>query len=135
MLVQLTLVVSMLSLAACHSGSCCAPSAAAHKSVAELTPHEVSALAKSASITIVDANPKAVFDEGHVPGAKWMATDDVTSVLPKDRSARIVFYCYNEACGASHTAAQTAVAAGWTSVARMPAGISGWKAAGLPIEK
>ena len=64
-----------------------------------------------------------------------MATEDVRAVLPVDHQALVVFYCYSEACGASHAAAKNAVAAGWTNVARMGAGITGWKAAGLPVGK
>ena len=48
---------------------------------------------------------------------------------------KVVFYCANEQCGASHKAAARAVLAGWSDVAVMPAGIAGWKNAGKPTDQ
>jgi rhodanese-related sulfurtransferase len=100
-----------------------------------VAPAELAKLRESTpNLAIIDANPKAVYDKGHVPGAKLLESDDVKTVLPADHAAPVVFYCYNDACGASHAAAKDAIAAGWTNVSRMKAGIAGWKAAGLPVE-
>jgi rhodanese-related sulfurtransferase len=113
-----------------------APAAApASTDVKIVAPAELAKLRETTpNLAIFDANPKTVYDKGHVPGAKLLDTDDVKQVLPADHAAPVVFYCYNEGCGASHEAARQAVAAGWTNVSRMKAGITGWKAAGLPVE-
>ena len=123
------------SLSACERDSA-PPKVADPAPVAEMTPAEVSALmARDRSALIVDVNPRGVYDEAHIAGAVWMSSSDVDfDELPDDRSAAIVFYCYNEMCGASHQAASATVERGWTNVARMPAGIVGWKAAGLSVE-
>jgi len=136
MLIQLFLVLTTISLAACDRDLCSVAPPSEVKSMQLVTPHELQALMRTdRTLAIIDANPKEVFDEGHVPGARWMATENVRDALPTDRATLVVFYCYSEACGASHTAAKSAVAEGWTNVARMSAGITGWKAAGLPVEK
>ena len=83
-----------------------------------------------------DVNPREIYDEGHLPSAIWMSSIELQlNALPQDRDAKVIFYCYNELCGASHQAASAAVAKGWRNVARMPAGIRGWHAAGLDIEE
>jgi rhodanese-related sulfurtransferase len=45
-------------------------------------------------VAIVDANPPEVFQEGHLPGARWYRSGPtLASVLPDDHSTRLVFYC------------------------------------------
>ena len=40
---------------------------------------------------------RARYEQGHIPGARWVGHDEVTAAaLPADRNARVVFYCYNE---------------------------------------
>jgi rhodanese-related sulfurtransferase len=91
---------------------------------------------KPRALHIYDANPKEVYEQGHLPGARWIAFDHVTpDSLPKDRSAILVFYCYNDQCRASHRAATSAIDLGWQKVHVMPAGIRGWQKAGKPVEK
>lgn len=47
---------------------------------------------------VYDDNPKDVYDAGHVPGAKWLDSDNVTAAaLPADHSATLIFYCHSEA--------------------------------------
>ncbi len=74
--------------------------AAGHETeLASMTPDEVDArLAKNdGSFYVFDNNNKKVFDEGHVPGAKWLDFAAVKeSDLPSDKSATLVFYCANE---------------------------------------
>jgi rhodanese-related sulfurtransferase len=86
-------------------------------------------------LAVFDANDRETYDERHVPGATWVDYDGVTrEQLPADTSTPLVFYCYNEACSASHVAAESAVAMGFSSVSVMGAGITGWVAAGQPVE-
>lgn len=84
---------------------------------------------------VFDANSRETYDEGHVPGATWIHYDSVTAaVLPADTSAQLVFYCGGPTCGAAPAAATTAIELGYTNVAVMRAGISGWRDAGQPVE-
>jgi hypothetical protein len=46
---------------------------------------------------VYDNNPKERYDEGHLPGARWVSSKDVTAaVLPPDKSATLIFYCASE---------------------------------------
>jgi rhodanese-related sulfurtransferase len=84
---------------------------------------------------IYDCNGAQLFAQGHIPGATLMAFDKVTAqVLPKNKSATLIFYCFNAQCGASPVAARAALALGYTNVFHMADGILGWKKAGLEIE-
>ena len=45
-----------------------------------------------------DANPREMYDRGHVPGATWVEYDQVhRDTLPKARAETLIFYCANEA--------------------------------------
>ena len=48
------------------------------------------------AFTLVDARPKAAFDEGHLPGAISIYVEDLTrswDQLPADKTRQVVFYC------------------------------------------
>ncbi len=55
---------------------------------------EVERMLGDPRVAIVDANPYDVFQQGHVPGARWYGPgSSLASVLPADRTTRLVFYC------------------------------------------
>jgi rhodanese-related sulfurtransferase len=91
-----------------------------------------------AKLTIVDANNKETRTKyGVIPGAMLLSSSskfDVSKELPADKSSKLVFYCANEKCQASHQAAKKAAKAGFTDVAVMTDGIMGWKSSGQPTE-
>jgi rhodanese-related sulfurtransferase len=88
-----------------------------------------------AALFIYDNNQKAVFDKGHIPGAKWVPSDKVqASDLPADKAATLVFYCANEQCGACHEGASSALKLGYSKVFILPSGIEGWQKAGKATE-
>jgi rhodanese-related sulfurtransferase len=59
-----------------------------------VTVEDVARMLGAPKVAIVDANPREVFDEGHLPGARWYRSGpSLASVLPEDRSAKLVFYC------------------------------------------
>ena len=65
--------------------------------VPEMTVDEVEAgIAKTGSLFVFDANPKDVYEEGHVPGAKWVPKKVTADMLPADKSSKLVFYCASE---------------------------------------
>lgn len=86
--------------------------------------------------TVLDANSTQTrILLGVIPGARLLShyKDYDLGELPPARDRKLVFYCANEACGASHEAAGKALAAGYTDVAVLPAGVAGWRRAGKAI--
>lgn len=84
---------------------------------------------------VYDANSLEQYRQGHVPTAKWVPYDSVTKQhLPSKQDALLIFYCYNEMCSASSTAAQQARSLGYSNVRVMEAGIEGWQKAKQPTE-
>ncbi|HVE82994.1 MAG TPA: rhodanese-like domain-containing protein [Myxococcales bacterium] len=110
--------------------------ASAKKAVQSISVKDLAAAKQAGKATIYDANnTETRQQEGVIPGAKLLTSAvkyEPSKELPADKSGQVVFYCYNEACGASHMAAKRASEAGYTDVAVLPAGIKGWKAAGQP---
>ena len=104
-----------------------------------VTVQEVASLTKEKKATAVDANgEKTRSKEGVIPGAILLTSSsqfDPAKELPAKKDSKLVFYCANNHCGASHAAANKAIEAGYTDVAVMPEGIAGWKAAGQPTNK
>ena len=101
-----------------------------------LTIDEVEARLGQPGVYLYDANPREMYDEKHLPGARWIEWNHVTAgQLPSDRSATLIFYCAIDACSASHESAASAIKLGYRNVFVMPRGILGWKKAGKPIEK
>jgi rhodanese-related sulfurtransferase len=83
-----------------------------------------------------DVNPREMYADQHLPGATWIAYDEVTAAaLPPDRDAPLVFYCAIDQCSASHESATRAIELGYHNVFVMPRGILGWKRAGKPTER
>jgi len=117
-----------------------APVKAAPAELAKVSVDELATLlgAKAKSgVQVLDANNDDTRAKmGVIPGATLLTSVryDVKE-LPADKGKKLVFYCANEHCGASHMAARRAREAGHQDVAVMPAGISGWKAAGKATSK
>jgi rhodanese-related sulfurtransferase len=55
---------------------------------------EVTKLLGQPGVAILDANPRDVFDAGRLPGAVFVE-DPLAARLPKDKNAKLVFYCKN----------------------------------------
>ena len=89
-------------------------------------------------VNIYDANGWGLRSTaGVVPGAHLLTSDDkydVAKELPPAKNAKLVFYCADTQCTASHEAARRAMAAGYTDVSVMSDGIKGWVDAGKPVE-
>ena len=99
---------------------------------------EVAQWTKAKKATPVDANGKETrATQGVIPGAVLLTSSSQFAVeeLPKAKDTKLVFYCANEKCGASHAAAKRAMQNGYTDVAVLPDGIAGWKQAGQPTQK
>ena len=88
-------------------------------------------------VTVIDVNGTDSFRDGHIPGAIDFEANEakIEKLLPKDKDALVVAYCGGPQCTAYQAAAKKAVALGYSNVKHLPAGISGWKAAGEKLEK
>jgi len=97
---------------------------------------EVKSLSDSKSAVIIDVNGTESYNAGHVPGALNFDAikGKLAASLPADKGALIVAYCGSPACKAYIKAAKAAEKLGYTNNKHMPAGISGWKEAGLKTE-
>lgn len=88
-------------------------------------------------VTVIDVNGSDSYKAGHIPGAIDFTADkgDLASKLPADKNALIVAYCGSSACGAYAKGAEAAKALGYTNVQHFKGGLSGWKEAGLDLQK
>ena len=109
---------------------------AAGHTVKSLTIPQVAALQQEKKATVLDANLEQFRKEnGVIPGAVMLTSFnkyDVAKELPAAKDAKLVFYCANTHCMASHAAAQRALEAGYTDVNVLPDGLQGWKKSGQP---
>jgi rhodanese-related sulfurtransferase len=104
--------------------------------VTNMSVTQVASLQKEKKVTVLDANG-ADFRTQHgiIPGAVLLShfnQYDAAKELPAAKDAKLVFYCANLQCKASHAAAKRALEAGHTDVSVLPDGLLGWKKAGQP---
>ena len=133
------LAILILALPACAKDEPKAKDTAAEKTVElpTISVDELATLIADGKGAAVDANNEATRErQGVIPGAVLLSDSDTftPSELPADKSRPLVFYCANEKCGASHTAAEKALASGHKDVKVLSAGIAGWTEAGKPVE-
>jgi len=108
------------------------------KEPVKATVADVASWTKAKKAIPVDANGQQTrTSQGVIPGAVLLTSSSQYDVkeLPADKNSKLVFYCASEKCGASHTAAVRAMENGYTDVAVLPVGITGWKKAGQPTAK
>ncbi len=87
-------------------------------------------------ITLIDVNAPARWATAHVPGSLNLDPEQFKpSDLPAAKDAALVFYCSGYLCRKAPSAAKRARAMGYANVAVMSAGIQGWFAAGLAVER
>ena len=132
---KVVLVLALATLLATIGGW-----AAAQDDVPRITIHELKGmLDKGAGVSVLDAQPKAIFKKGHIKGAvsfPWKAgiTLQDVSGMPRDRLT--VTYC---GCGpgeeASANVAEQLLELGFSNVKVLAdPSIRGWKQAGYPME-
>ena len=87
-------------------------------------------------ITVIDVNAPARWAVAHVPGSLNLDPDRFNpGGLPAAKDAALVFYCSGYLCTKAPRAAKRARAMGYANVAVMSAGIQGWLAAGLAVQR
>jgi rhodanese-related sulfurtransferase len=110
--------------------------AAKTPSTKEVSITEVADLQKQKKVTVLDANNGDFRKQnGIIPGATLLThfnKYDPAKELPAAKDSKLVFYCSNTLCKASHAAAAKATEAGYTDVSVLPDGLLGWKKAGQP---
>jgi rhodanese-related sulfurtransferase len=87
-------------------------------------------------VTLVDVREVPEFTDalGHVPGAKLVPLATVPAqCLSWDKGAEYLVIC--KAGGRSAQASQALVRAGFTRVVNLAGGMTGWNAAGKPVER
>lgn len=96
---------------------------------------EAESLLGQPDVYFLDVNTQEVWQQGRIPGAIYINKADWQTLLPADHQARLIFYCANRLCLASHDAANMAMDLGYTQVFHMADGIFGWILSGRPVEK
>lgn len=107
--------------------------------VVQVTVKEGKQLLDKKAAVFVDANNNDTRSKvGVIPGAVLLTNYsefDASKELPAAKDQKLIFYCANTHCGASHQAAERAKEAGFMNVAVLPEGIMGWQKAGMPVAK
>jgi rhodanese-related sulfurtransferase len=86
-------------------------------------------------IAIFDVNSLGSWRSLRVPGARHLDPDTFAeNSLPSERDHALVFYCSNPYCRKAPRAARRASKMGYSNVAVLSAGISGWVAARMPTD-
>jgi rhodanese-related sulfurtransferase len=102
-----------------------------------VSPDELLALrGETAAPLLLDVRTPQEFRGGHVPGAVNVPHTELTARLGEIETAResgIVVYC--ESGRRAATAADVLVGAGFEDVRHLDGDMSGWRAAGLPVER
>lgn len=100
-----------------------------------MTPAELRRRLDDGSVALFDVNSPASWRAGRIPGARHLDPDRFAAddVAPASGRA-LVFYCANPYCLKAPRAARRALRLGLADVHVLPAGISGWRDAGLPVE-
>jgi rhodanese-related sulfurtransferase len=72
-----------------------APRADAAEPFKMMSADEVQALIGKPGVHVFDVNTPERFEQGHLPGATHVSTENVAERLPKDKEATLIFYCTN----------------------------------------
>lgn len=86
----------------------------------------------STNVAILDVNPESVrHKHGVITGAIKLSgyNSFAVSELPSEKNTQLIFYCYDQSCGASTQAANRALDFGYTNVSVFKEGIFGWNQA------
>jgi rhodanese-related sulfurtransferase len=110
---------------------------AADSKFADISHEQLTKVIAAKAVVLLDANGTDSFKSGHIPGAiDYNANKDrLSSLLPADKGALIVAYCYSPDCAAFKLAAGAAADLGYTNIMHYRPGITGWMKSGALVEK
>lgn len=95
-----------------------------------------SLLDRKVEFALFDARNPEEYQEVHIKGARSLPVKmfaQYAHLLPKDKSALVIFYCNGVKCGKSKKAAKKAIAMGYKKVLVYAQGIPVWEEKGMPI--
>lgn len=101
----------------------------------DITTEEAAGL-HARGVKFIDAREKTDFEEGHVPGAWNITSDQVMGRAPDlvaFRDEPVVVYCSGGNCDASENVAKVLQQLGFTKIHIMKDGFPGWQLAGKPV--
>lgn len=118
-----------------------APGASAAPASGRLTLAQARELHADPSAVFVDASLEAEFRSARIPGAQSLPPDafsggaipDVLTMISRD--ATVVVYCRSDQCDAAVLVALRLREFGYAQAVVFEAGLAGWAAAGLPVER
>jgi rhodanese-related sulfurtransferase len=86
-------------------------------------------------IVLIDSRGEAGWNQGHIPGAVHMPTDEIHVKAPHtiDPAARVVTYCWGPGCNGATRAAREFAKLGY-QVKEMLGGIEYWIREGFPVQ-
>lgn len=61
----------------------------------EVSPDQVEKMLGAPDVRVYDVNDDTLYARSHVPGAVHLGSRSLESLLPADKSMRLVFYCSN----------------------------------------
>lgn len=94
-----------------------------------ITAQEVHQRLGSPDFFVFDSSLISQWRRGHIPGSIYVGMDDFDpDLLPKNKRATLVFYCYHSLCTASHMSAKRARELGYSRVYVMKDATRGWVA-------
>ncbi|NBC48443.1 MAG: rhodanese-like domain-containing protein [Gammaproteobacteria bacterium] len=90
-------------------------------------------------IVLVNVLDPSAFEQAHIPGSYNVPATEKEfeaniRALGASEESRVVLYCSNFECNASHAAGKRLEQAGFRNVHRYAGGIEDWMDAGYPIE-
>ncbi len=101
----------------------------------DLTIEQAAAL-HAQGVKFIDAREKADFEEGHIPGAWNITSDQVMGRAPDlvpFRDEQVVVYCGGGDCDASENVAKVLQQLGFTRIHIVQDGFPAWKLASKPV--
>ncbi|MEW6117260.1 MAG: rhodanese-like domain-containing protein [Nitrospirota bacterium] len=127
------LAVSLVSLIFVMIGS----SFAAESTYQTITSEQLKAMIdEKKAFMLIDARTKEEYQEAHIITSiniPEKSFESLTSLLPADKNAHLVFYCNGVKCGKSKRTAKKAEAIGYTNITIYNDGFPVWEEKNLPI--
>jgi rhodanese-related sulfurtransferase len=103
----------------------------------EITPEDLAAaMAMGSSSVVVDTRPDSAWNQGHIPGALHIPTDDVADCGPllPDEDTDIVVYAWGSADHGAARAAITLLQLGYMQVRELSGGFDAWADEGFQVQ-
>jgi rhodanese-related sulfurtransferase len=101
-----------------------------------LSPTEATILMNRHKATVLDLRSEADFKAGHLPGAKHLLVEQISSQIDKlklDRKNPVILVCHSGM--SARKAVPELKKLGFAEVTVLDGGVQGWQAAALPLVK